>query len=53
MKAYWRIPLLLLIAGTAVALVLTALATGAYFYVEPGVPQAEQLRDNKRFRECG
>jgi len=45
MKAYLRIPLLLLITGVIVALGLTAIVTGAYFYVEPGVPEAEKLRE--------
>src|SRR5690606_27449090 len=35
------------LAGAAVAAALAAVFVGAYFYVEPGLPHAEELRDVK------
>jgi penicillin-binding protein 1A len=45
MNAYLRIPLIILTASAVLAVTLTALATGCYFYVEPSVPDAEELRE--------
>ena len=45
MNAYLRIPLIILTASAVFAVTLTALATGCYFYVEPSVPDAEELRE--------
>jgi penicillin-binding protein 1A len=45
MKAWIRIPLQLVTLGLLGLVVLTALVTGGYFYVEPTLPAAEELRD--------
>lgn len=45
MNAWIRIPLQFLTAGLLVLVGLTALVTGGYFYVEPTLPAAAELRD--------
>jgi penicillin-binding protein 1A len=45
MKTYLRIPLQFLTLSALLAVMLGALVTGVYFYVEPGVPEAEELRN--------
>jgi penicillin-binding protein 1A len=45
MKAWLRIPLQLLTLGVLGLVVVTALLTGGYYYVEPDLPSADQLRD--------
>jgi penicillin-binding protein 1A len=45
MKAWIRIPLQFLIAGLTLLVVVTAVVTGGYFYVEPTVPAASELSD--------
>jgi penicillin-binding protein 1A len=43
MKTWIRIPLQFLTAGLALLVVLTAVVTGGYFYVEPTLPEAAEL----------
>jgi penicillin-binding protein 1A len=45
MKAYLQILLTILAAALAVAVPVVALFTGAYYYLEPGLPEAAELRD--------
>jgi penicillin-binding protein 1A len=45
MKRYPQILLTILAAGAAFGLVIAALFIGAYYYLEPSVPQAADLRD--------
>lgn len=45
MRAWLRIPLQLAALGLLAAVVVTAVVTGAYFYVEPTLARAEELRD--------
>jgi penicillin-binding protein 1A len=45
MKAWLRIPLKLATAGLLAAVLVIALLTGGYFYVEPSLPEAAALRD--------
>ena len=45
MKAYSQILLTILAAGIGAAVVLAGLFIGAYYYVEPGLPKAAELRD--------
>lgn len=45
MKSYVRILLILGSLGAACAVSVAALVIGAYYFVEPGLPDAEQLRD--------
>ena len=47
MSAILRWLLAFLLGGTAMATATLAVFVGAYFYVEPGLPHAEQLRDVK------
>lgn len=45
MRAWIRIPLQLVVLGLAGCIALVATVTGAYYYVEPGLPTADQLSD--------
>src|SRR5919108_6652568 len=45
MKRYTQILLTILGAGTAFGLAIAALFIGAYYYLEPSVPQAAELRN--------
>jgi penicillin-binding protein 1A len=45
MKRYSQILLTILAAGTACGVVVVALLIGAYYYLEPGLPQAADLRN--------
>jgi penicillin-binding protein 1A len=45
MNTWIRIPLQFLTAGLLLVLVLTAVVTGGYFYVEPTLPAAAELQD--------
>jgi penicillin-binding protein 1A len=45
MNGYIRIALQLLTLGAAAAVVAIAVVTGGFWYVEPSLPDAEQLRD--------
>ena len=45
MKAWLRIPLQLLTLGLVALVGATAVISGAYFYVEPSLPDAAELRD--------
>jgi penicillin-binding protein 1A len=49
MNAWIRIPLKLVLLGLVGSVVLAAVITGAYYYVEPSLPEADELR-NVRFR---
>lgn len=49
MNAWIRIPLQFLTAGLTLLVVLTAVVTGGYFYVEPTLPVAAEL-SNVRFQ---
>lgn len=49
MNAWIRIPLQFLTAGLMLLVVLTAVVTGGYFYVEPTLPAAAEL-SNVRFQ---
>ncbi|HMB72037.1 MAG TPA: transglycosylase domain-containing protein, partial [Gammaproteobacteria bacterium] len=44
MRAWLRIPLQLATLGVLTALGLVAVVTGAYYYAEPGLPSATELR---------
>lgn len=45
MKPYSQILLTILAAGTALGVVIAALLIGGYYYLEPSVPQAAELRE--------
>jgi penicillin-binding protein 1A len=45
MRAWIRLPLQLAALGIAGCVALVAVVTGAYYYVEPGLPTADQLHD--------
>ena len=45
MKAYLQILFTILAAALSAVVVLAALLIGAYYYVEPGLPEAAELRD--------
>ena len=45
MKAFLRIPLAFCVLAAAFGIAITAVFAGGYFYVEPGLPKVEQLRD--------
>src|SRR5262245_25327769 len=45
MSAYLKLPLVILVALATLTLVITSLCIGVYYYLEPSVPSAEQLRD--------
>lgn len=47
MKAYLQIPLIILAVGGALVVAVAAIIAGAYYYVVPSLPQAEELRDIK------
>ena len=47
MKAYLQIPLTILAIGVALMMAMAAVVAGAYYYVAPSLPKAEQLRDIK------
>jgi len=47
MKPYLQIPLTILAIGAALIVAGTALVLGAYYYVAPSLPLAEELRDIK------
>jgi penicillin-binding protein 1A len=47
MKSYSQILLTILAAALGFALVMAGLLIGVYYYVEPGLPQAAELRDIK------
>src|SRR5262245_1236354 len=45
MSPYLKIPLTILVALTALTIAMAALLVGAYYYLEPSVPSAEDLRN--------
>ena len=45
MRAYVRILIAFLCGGMALAVLVLALLVGAYYYVEPGLPDAEEMRE--------
>jgi penicillin-binding protein 1A len=45
MSSWLRIPLRLLTLAMMLVVAVAALLTGGYFYVEPTIPKAEELRD--------
>lgn len=45
MSAYIKIPLTILLAGVMALVVLSAVFIGGYYYVAPGLPTAEELRN--------
>jgi penicillin-binding protein 1A len=47
MKAYLQIPLMILVVAAALVVAGAALVLGAYYYVAPSLPLAEDLRDIK------
>ena len=48
MSAWLRIPLQFLALGLLGALAFVAVLTGAYYYAEPSLPSADELRDVSR-----